>query len=907
MKVYMNEYHKLIALLLTLVVIVGGLEFVLITSAQQAPRGPWVDEVVFFTESDPDKVVDMLAKNEAQIFFDDLTDPKIFKTVREKGLSYAFSYGLYYELTFNPVGPEFPATGKLNPFSNARIREAMNYIVDRNYIASEILGGLAIPRYTALTPSFPDYARYADIIYEIESNYKYNFEKGKTIIFEEMMKMGAEYREGKWYYKGEPVKIIFLIRTEDARKDIGDYVANQLEKLGFTVEKKYGVSRELSPIWLRGNPADGQWHVYTGGWITTIVSRDEADNFGYFYTKMGRPEPLWQSYVNDPEFYSIAQKLYNKIYKSAEERDELMSKALVLSMKESQRVWLVHLTSLWVKRPEVSISYDLAGGYSGSWLWPWTLRYENKVGGQIKILAPSLLVEPWNAIAGTNWIFDQSIIRAIGETATLPDPYTGLFWPHRVEKAEVYVNENLPVRKTLDWVSLIKVSEIEVPGDAWYKWDASQKKIVTVKEALGEDVKAQAKIVVYYDSRLFSGQYKWHDGSPFSIADIVFAFIITHDRADPASPIYDEAYVPNYETFMETFKGFRIVSEDPLIIEYYTDTWYEDAEWIAEVGADGFWPYYSQGAAPWHALAIGYLAEAEQKLTFSADKAKKLGVEWMSYIAGPSLSILESELEYAINTTFIPYSEVLGNYTSESEALARYQNLMAWYKSKGHFWVGNGPFYLDKVDVIANQVVIKANREHIDTADKWLKFGEPMIPEVSIDPVRSVIQTQPLTVSLRINFHGQPYSLSDLLYVKYLIIHPGGKLVGYAEAVRDGLYEIRLGPGETGSLEEGTAELVVVTVSKLVGTPVITKTTFTVKSLIGYVGEQVAAVQGDLGSLRARIDSIESKIDEMGSQIGSVGDQIGSLTTIAYVAVGLSIVSLAVGIVSIILGKKPRA
>ncbi len=899
------KYSKVIALVLALTIVVG-LGSALLTSAQQAPRGPWVDEVVFYTESDPDKVVEMLVKNEAQAFFDDLTDPNIFKTVKEKGLSYEFSYGLYYELTFNPVGPEFPATGKLNPFSNAKIREAMNYIVDRTYIASDIMGGLAVPRYTALTPSFPDYARYADVIYEVESTYKYNFEKGKAMIFEEMQKMGAVYRDGKWYYKGEPVTIIFLIRTEDARRAIGDYTASQLEKLGFTVERKYGTSRELSPYWIRGNPADGQWHVYTGGWITTIVSRDEADNFGYFYTKMGRPEPLWQAYVNDPEFYSVAQKLYNKMYKSAEERDELMSKALVLSLKESQRIWLVHLTSLWVRRPEISIAYDLSGGYSGSWLWPWTLRYENRVGGQVKILMPSLLVEPWNAIAGTNWIFDQSIIRATGETAVLPDPYTGLFWPHRVEKAEVYVNEELPVRKTLDWVSLIKVSEVKVPGDAWYKWDASQKKIITVKEALGENVNANAKIVVHYDDKLFSGQYKWHDGSQFSIADIVFAFIITHDRADPASPIYDEAYVPDYEAFMETFKGFKIVSENPFVIEYYTDVWYEDAEWIAEAGADGFWPYYSQGAAPWHALAIGYLAEAEQRLAFSADKADRLGVDWMNYIAGPSLEILKEKLQEAINTGFIPYAEVLGRYASASEVLARYQNLMNWYNSKGHFWVGNGPFYLDVVDTVAKQVVIEAYREHVDTADKWLKFGEPMVPEVSIDPIGTIIQTQPLTTGVRVSFHGQPYSVDDIFYVKYLIIHPGGKFVGYAEAVRDGLYEIRLGPDETGALEEGTAELVVVAVSKLVGTPTIVKTTFTVKSLIGYVGEQVAAVRGDVSGLGSRIGSVESKIDAVSSQVKSVQDQVGSLATVAYAAIGLSIVSLVVGVVAVLMGRKPK-
>lgn len=903
----MKALNKSVANLLLLALALSLLSTMpLHLNSQQAPRGPWVDEVVFFTEADPNKVVEMMLRNEAQIYFDDLTDPEILKIAKEKGLSYVFSYGLYYELTFNPVGPEFPATGKLNPFSNARIREAMNYIVDRAYIAGEILGGLAIPRYTALTPSFPDYARYADVIYEIESTYRYNFDKGREIIFEEMRKMGAEYRDGKWYYKGEPVTIKFLIRIEDARKSIGDYVAGQLEKLGFTVERRYGKSGELSPIWLRGDPAKGEWHLYTGGWITTLVSRDEADNFGYFYTKLGRPEPLWQAYVNDPEFFSIAQKLYYRNYKTAEERDELMAKALRLSLKESQRIWLVHLTSLWVSRPEVSIAYDLAGGYSGSWLWSWTLRYKDRVGGQMKILAPDLLVEPWNPIAGTNWIFDQSVIRATGETAALPDPYTGLFWPHRIERAEVYVSEELPVRKTLDWVSLIKVGEITVPSDAWYKWDASQRRIVTVGEALGGNVKALAKVVVYYDKELFSGKYRWHDGSPFSIADIIFNFIITHDRADPASPIYDKAYVPDYQAAMEVFKGFKIISENPLVIEYYTDTWYADAEWIAEVAADDFWPYYSQGPGAWHTLAIGYLAEAERKLAFSADKAKELKVEWMSYIAGPSLEILKSMLQEAINTKFIPYSEVLGKYLSVDEAVARYQNLMKWYNSKGHFWVGNGPFYLEKVDTVAKQLVLRAYREHVDTADKWLKFGEPMVPEVSIKPIGTIIQTQPVTTSLTISFRGQPYRVDDILYVKYLLVHPGGKLVGYAEPVKDGLYEIKLGPEITGGLEEGIAELVAIVVSKLVGTPSITKTTFTVKSLIGYVGEQIAGVKGDVSGIASRVSNIESKIDVVSSQIKGVQDQVSSLSGIVYAAVGISLVSLVVAIVAVLMSRRPK-
>ncbi|MEM4281072.1 MAG: ABC transporter substrate-binding protein, partial [Candidatus Caldarchaeum sp.] len=362
-------------------------------AAQVQQTGPWVDEVVFFVEQDQAKAIDMLLKNEMQVYFRDLRDPELFKRVRQSlELTYIMSYGLYFELTFNPVGPEFPATGKLNPFSVPRIREAINYLVDRNYIASEIMGGLGVPRYTALAPSFPDYGRYADLLRGIEREYAYNFDKARTIVGEEMTKLGAQLRDGKWYYKGEPVTLIFLIRVEDQRRQIGDYVASQLEKLGFTVDRQYKTSREASPIWIRGNPADGKWHLYTGGWITTSVDRDEGSNFGAFYTPRGDPAPLWQAYKPDPEFDRVAAKLWNREYKSIEERNELMKRAITLSMKDSVRVWLIHQTAPWPARKDVQLTYDLAGGYSGARLWPYTLRYVDKVGGSVKIASTDLLV-----------------------------------------------------------------------------------------------------------------------------------------------------------------------------------------------------------------------------------------------------------------------------------------------------------------------------------------------------------------------------------------------------------------------------------------------------------------------------------------------------------------------------------
>ncbi|GAG77597.1 unnamed protein product, partial [marine sediment metagenome] len=91
---------------------------------------------------------------------------------------------------------------------------------------------------------------------------------------------------------------------------------------------------------------------------------------------------------------------------------------------------------------------------------------------------------------------------------------------------------------------------------------------------------------------------KWHDGSTFSLADIVLGMILTFDRAKEESPIFDAAEVPTFTSFMEHFRGLRIVSEDPLVIEFYSDRVYLDAEWIVET----WFPYYDQGPGAWHNL-----------------------------------------------------------------------------------------------------------------------------------------------------------------------------------------------------------------------------------------------------------------------------------------------------------------
>jgi len=867
-------------------------------SAQAIPQGPWVDEVNFFTVSDQPTAKSMLEAGQMHAFFFPLSDADVFQAIKTSpNLWYTFSYGSYNELTFNPVGPEFPATGKLNPFSVPRIREAMNYLVDREYIAQEICRGLAVPRYLAITPSFPDYARLIDKARLLEMEYSYNFEKAKEIITQEMLKLGATLEDGKWKYKGEDVTIIFLIRIEDERKNMGDYIATQLEKLGFTVDRQYKDSASATPIWMRGDPAEGKWHIYTGGWVTTAISRDQADNFDYFYTPRGRPEPLWQAYKPDPLFDYISDRLGRRDYSSMEERNELMAKALELSMKDSVRVWLVNRVSPWVARNEISLTSDLAGGFYGCWIWPHTIRFKDTIGGTVKIGTTQLLVDPWNPVGGSNWIYDQMIVRATYDSSLLPDPYTGLYWPNRVKSAEVYVRKDVPVIKTLDWLSLHFVDEIIVPTDAWYGWNATTKEIIKTPA----NTTAKAKVVVRYEDNLFNNKY--HDGTTMSIADFIFNFIITFDRADPASPVYDSAYVPAFNSFRSTFKGFKIISQNPLVFEYYTDAVYPDAEWIVVDAADAFDPEMGYGPSPWHMITIGWLAEKDNQLAFTASKAKKLNVDWMSYIAGPSLPILAAKLNWAIENQFVPYEEVLLNYMTKAEAVARYQALKTWYEQKGHFWVGNGPFYLDKVYTTEKQVVIKAFRNHPDKADKWAGFVEPKIPEVNIEAPTQVAQQRPANFTINVSYKGQAYAVANVDFVKYLIISPKGEVIisGNAEPVTDGKWLITLSSGDTSNIPVGSNTIQVFVASKLVSIPGSGQKIFPTITLGDYLVLELSRQRAELELQQAEL--VET-IQQLQSQLGSMQSSISLLNNLSIGALVIGIVALVSAVALVVLTKK---
>ncbi|MCB0095147.1 MAG: hypothetical protein KDE46_05465 [Caldilineaceae bacterium] len=775
-----------------------------------APTG-LVDEIVVVEEPSQDAAVTRLGVGEIDVFANSVSDPEVFQSIQVAGLKYAQSYGNYSELTFNPAGPVFEGTGKLNPFAVPAVREAMNWLVDRDYISEELYGGLAVPRYLPITRAFPDYARLVDVARQLELKYAHDPDKAREVITAEMEKLGAEMVDGQWQYEGEPVEIIVLIRTEDVRNEIGDYVANLLEDLGFTVTRDYKAAADASPIWIRGNPGDGLFHIYTGGWVTTAVSRDQAGNFDFFYTPRGLSFPLWQAYTPSEEFDTVSDRLGRRDFKTMDERKELFAQALDLSMQDSIRIWLVDQLGASPYRTDIAVAADLAGGVNGSALWPYTLRKGQDDGASVTIASPSILPEPWNPVAGSNWVYDTMLQRGMSDGGVLPDPFTGLSWPQRIERAEVTIQTGLPVVKSLDWVDLQFADTIEVPADAWIDWDTETQKFITVGEKYPEGLTALRKSVVYYPSDLYD--IKWQDGSSLTLADFILGNIMTYERANEASPIYDEAAVPSFEQFQESFRGWRIVQEDPLVIEAYSDLYGLDAE--ANVAT--FFP----GGGAWHLLGMGIMAESAGELAFSSDKADAKEVEWMNYIAGPSLEILKAKLDEAAADSYIPYEPTMSAYITPDEAAARWSNLEAWYAEKGHFWVDLGPYYLEDAFPVEGTVLLKRNPDFTDPADKWLRFQEPMIADVVVDGPGRVTIGEEATYDVLVTFKGEAYPTSDINTVKYLVFNAVGDLAfsGEAEAAADGQWQVVLSADQTGQLETGANRLEIAVVPIPVSVP----------------------------------------------------------------------------------------
>jgi hypothetical protein len=904
------------------------------STSMPARHGGFLDEIDASVVSN-DSALTQLQAGAIDSFFYGLSD---VKAVKASGMNYTSYTGTYYDILYNPA--VCTDTNVLNPFSDRKIREATNMLYDRNQINQEIYNGGGLVKYFPFITDGPDYTDLADVAASLEAQYAFNPDKAKAAIATEMGTLGATAgSDGKWQFNGKPVTLEFVIRNDGdgTRKPMGDYVATQLESVGFTVTRDYKKSSEASPLWIRSNPPDCKWDLYTAGWVNTSIERDgKADFQAMYLPDSAQGMKVFAANTPDPAFQTVGDNLANGLFKSLDERHQLMAQAMQLSLQDSLQVWLIDGRGFAPYSTKVQVAGDLGTSPESSSIWPFTLRFKDSVGGTLKWASTDFFTDPWNPIGGSNWAWDQGMITGtVSQGGVVHDPYTGLVWPLRFQKMDVTVKTGLPVFKTLDWVTVNSADTIAPPSDAWVDWDAKSQTFITVADAANAaaalatvntqaatlagavDLKtmvapaaapagktppppaldaggnalvklatdlgtfytttttkpvdvatavkspdtitaieaevakvagittgaadqqkelatwavgfvggldgsgyytlatsnftaAKTKEVVTFPPDLFK-TVKWHDGSSLSVADFVMNIIETFDRAKPDSPIYDDNYVPLFQSFQQAFKGIKIDSTDPLVIEYYTDNYFQDAELMVPTL---IWPNYCThgciyGEAPWGMIAVGNQAEADGKLAWSTDKATEKKVEWMSFVGGPSLDILTADLATLASSGTVPYAPTLSKYITADDAKTEYANIQAWYTAHKEYWIGTGPYYLDSVNETGKTLALKSFADYPDTADRWSQFSEPKLATVKLDGPASVKIGDKATFNIGVTFNGQPYAEKDIKQVKYLIFDATGAVVntGVATAVADGQWQVVLDSTITSKLAAGSNKI----------------------------------------------------------------------------------------------------
>jgi peptide/nickel transport system substrate-binding protein len=796
--------------------------------ATMTRHGGWADQLIFTSNPDMESAIAQIQAGELDVYAMSMSDPDVFQTVRaDSNLKYVQSVGTWDAYMFNPV--QTFNDGRINPFGYPEIREAVNWLIDRNFMIQEYMGGLGLAKFTPLTGSFPDYARYIDVIRAMETKYAYNPEKGNQVISAKMEALGfTKNAAGKWMQGDKPVVTIAIIRTEDERQQFGDYLCNQLENAGFTCDRQYKTRTEASPIWYSSDPLEGLWSFYTAGWINNYVNRDEGSNFALYYSPLAGSSPNYQARTPSTEFADVMLRLLNNDFASNAERDELFRQAIPLGMQDGCVMSIVDTMSFQVFNKDIETSYDLAANLAASYQWPYTMRWAGKEGGTIRIAQGDLMVEPWNPIGGSNWVDDGMIQKPTQDEAFLFDPYTGLMWPLRAERYELTAKEGLPILQSdlsKDWLTLQFAPEIQVPADAWYDFDPVNNKWITVGEAFPNGLTSLTKSVVYYPADMFQ-TVKWHDGSPISVGDFLMNMVMNYAQCKPESPIYDESAVSACESWMSHFKGIRITSVNPIVIESYDDQYALDAElnpnpfvswWPNEAGT------YAFGGAPWSTMALGLIGEVNGEMAFTAAKATTANIERTGFLSGPTLDVLSGHLDACVAdpASCIPFGAAFAQYVTAEEAATRFTNLKAFYTQYNHLWVGTGPYYIDAVYPVERTVTLKNNPDYPDLADRWSRFGSPKLVTVEVDgPAQVAIGTEAV-FSVYVTNNDVPYPSADLAGVNWLLFDKGGNLVatGQAALVSDGEYAVTLTADITSKLTAGGNKLEIAVSSKLVSVP----------------------------------------------------------------------------------------
>ena len=755
-----------------------------IASAEYQPPGdepgPAVDRL-FFKAFDVDRAPLELEAGEMDIYYYSLKIAAARELRDREGVQIITAPASTLSLILNPApAPE----GQLNPFSLLEVRQAMQHLVDRDFVAREIYQGQALPMFTHLSPTDFDYLTVYDIVQEMDLSFDPEFARAQ--IKEAMETAGAELIDGVWHYGNQPVRLKFVIRVEDERRDLGDLVRAELVNAGFQVNVTYQPFAAAIQSVYSGDPQQLTWHLYTEGWGRGSPQRYDFSSINQMYAPWLGNMPGWREIgfwqYEHEELDEMGQQLFRGEFTDQAERNRIYRDMTKLGLDESVRIWVATVMNAFPTRADIQgITSDLAAGPRGIW----SLR-ETYMPGSDELTVGHLWVwterTTWNPVGGFGDVYSVDIWRNLHDPPLWNHPFTGVPEPFR---ADYEVETAGPDAK------------LDVPADA-VVWDAGR----AVWQSVGGGITATSKVIFDY-SRYF--QSPWHNGQQISMADVIYSIYQSFDIAyNPDKARIEVALATTSRPYLETFRGFRVLDDNHL--EVYVDFWHFEPTYIASYASP------SGLSMPWEMLyAMDVLVFEQRRAAYSDTAAARFNVPWLSLVLDRDARLVRRVLRelreqetYPDNVFALTSGQGEAELTDAGAAIARYSATLDWFDEYGHLVISNGPFILTRYDPPAQFAELHAFRDPTYPFKPGNHYkGQPQLIEFVETDAGSIVLGEDYEVKATLSGPGS-------LGLYYLLLDVATRDIiqqGQAEPISDTDFVVSIGEDVTAGLDIGLYQL----------------------------------------------------------------------------------------------------
>ena len=635
-----------------------------------AEKGTFLDEIRFVQYLDENTALEEVRNGKLDLYYYRISSDRLKDVDSRDGLQIFESTGGYFSILLNPTN-----AGEFNPFSIREVRYALNFLVDRNLIVNELLGGYGSPMISNYGIFSADYLGIIDVLESFQ--FRYNPNLANQIISEQLENAGAQKINNVWHYDDEPIVITFFIRSDDpARKAIGEILSSNLESIGFIVEKEFGDLNKAFVIVYGSDPAEQKWHLYTEGWGSSGFTRYDsvalAQMYAPWFSNMpGNNNPAYWNYQNDL-LDKITQKIYSGESETAEERTRLIKDATKEGVNESVRVFLASKVDQYVSNENLDGVINALGAGVPSRFTPINVQASDQ---SITIGVKQIYQGAWNPVAGLTDTYSTQIWFTLFDPSLTGHPFSGKIFPIRTNWE---IETNGPK------------SVVNVPSDAII-WDSKSKNWKEV----GPNTFAISKAT--FD--LNFGE--WHNGQKMNMNDIIYStyFLLEWgSEKDENDKTFDSDYSPQAAQTAKTLVGIKPIDNDT--IEVYTNYWHFDEGEIASWTS----PWSSM---PWEIMAAMEKTVVDGKSSFSRSESLTKNVSWLSLIIPNDARMIQSQLEEFKSSNFIP--DALTDFQQITDfQIDRYQSSIDWINQHEHAVISNGPFYLEGYSPDSRSITIKS-------------------------------------------------------------------------------------------------------------------------------------------------------------------------------------------------------